>query len=142
MGEAQFIGLPYAMVRHEVWRALSGGAVKVWLEIRARYTVRGDGSSNNGQLTLSLDEAARILHLGKATVARALQELVDAGLLVRTKKGAWYGRKATEWRVTDCPTHGQVATRDWQHRRDGKAKPAGKPSMFDADGVIRSTNAP
>jgi hypothetical protein len=130
------------MVRHEAWRGLSGSAVKIWIEVRSRFTVLGDGSNNNGTLSLSLDEAARCLHMGKATVARALQELVDAGFLVKTKQGHWYGRMATEWRVTDCPSHGQVATRDWQHRRDGKAKPAGKPSMFDADGVIQRTNAP
>ena len=136
-GQGQFVPLAYSMLRHDSWRTLSGRAIKVWLEIRSRYTVRGDGSNNNGTLTLSLDEAARILKMGKATVLRAFEELEAAGFLVKVKPGQWYGRKATEWRVTDMPFGGEPPSRDWQFKNDEKQKSVSKRSMFNPDGTIR-----
>lgn len=114
IGDEQFVGLGYSTIRSPAWRSLSGAAVKVWLELRARY----DGG-NNGTLSLSLDEAAWLLRIGKSTARRALDELAAKGFIVMTRKGAWYGRKATEWRVTDRGCNGYLATRDWQHWRPG-----------------------
>lgn len=113
--EGQYLALPYATARHAAFRALSGAALKVYIELRCRYTVKGDGRfDNNGELFLSLDEAARLLGLGKATVQRAYAELEAAGFIAMTERGHWYGRKATTWRVTDRPYKGQPASRDWQ----------------------------
>ncbi len=42
---------------------------------------------NNGKITLSLEEAARILHISKATVHAALAELEDRGFVVCMKRG-------------------------------------------------------
>jgi len=105
----QFMPLPYATVRSPAWRTLSGPAVKVWIELRARYN-----GSNNGKLTLSLDEGARQLRMGKNTVRRALDELESRGFIALLRRGQWYGRKASEWRVTDRPCDGHPPTRDWQ----------------------------
>jgi hypothetical protein len=105
----QYAPLPYPMLQSAAWRSLQGSSIKVWLEIRSRYN-----GGNNGKLTLSLDEGARILGIGKATVNRATKELEDKGFLVRTKRGAWYGRQASEWRVTDRSCEGHPATNDWK----------------------------
>lgn len=113
-GEGQYFGLPYVMARHEAFRTLSGAAVKVFIELRCRFTVRGDGSNNNGELTLSLDEGARLLGLGKGTVQRALKELEAAGFIEKVVQGHWYGRKASQYRVTDQRFRGWPPTRDWQ----------------------------
>ncbi len=113
--EGAFFALPYSVVRHPVFRSLSGAALKVFIELRCRYTVRGDGrTENNGELRLPLDEAARILGMGKATVARAFEELEAKGFIVKTEQGQWYGRKATQYRVTDRPYKGAPPTKDWQ----------------------------
>jgi hypothetical protein len=111
-GEGQYAILSYALLQSHAWRNLSGAAVKVWLEVRARYN-----GSNNGKLTLSGDEAARILHIGKATVMRALTELQAKGFLVMKERGRWYGRQATTWRVTEKPCDGHPATNDWKRWR-------------------------
>ncbi len=111
-GEGQYAPLPYSVLQSPVWRSLSGPAVKVWLEIRARYN-----GSNNGKLTLSGDEGARLLHLGKATVMRALTELQAKGFLVMKERGRWYGRQATTWRITEKACDGHPATNDWKHWR-------------------------
>lgn len=124
--EAPYWSLPYATIRHDAFRALSGASVKVLLELRSRYQVRGDGrSNNNGDVSLALGEAATLLGLGKATVQRALVELEQVGFIERTSRGQWYGRKAATFRLTDVPCKGQPATRDWQrqHRENQSAVP-------------------
>lgn len=100
------------MLNSLAWRSLSGPAVKVWLELRTRFH-----GGNNGQLRLSLDEAARLLHLGKATVARAFDELQAKGFVKLMRRGQWYGRRASEWAVTDKGINGalpMVAWKQWQ----------------------------
>ena len=140
-GEGQYFALPYAMARHEAFRSLSGPALKVLIELRCRFTVRGDGSNNNGELTLSLDEAARLLGLGKATVSRAFDELAQAGFIEKTRQGQWYGRKASQWRVTDQPMQGAIPTRDWQKPKAGNPQSVPKRTMFDRNGTIPKPKA-
>lgn len=113
--DGQFWQLPYKVARHDAFRALSGNAVKVLIELHCRYIVRGDGSTNNGEITLSLGEASSVLNIGKATAQRALKELETAGFIRRTRTGHWYGRQASEFELTDLPSRGKPPTRDWQH---------------------------
>jgi hypothetical protein len=102
----QYTPLPYAQLKSEAWRSLSGAAVKVWLELHTRYN-----GSNNGKLHLSLNEAAENLGLGKATVQRAFVELETKGFLKLEKRGNWYSRRAHD------------ATQDWHRwRRPKKTK--------------------
>lgn len=56
------------------WRTLSPTAVKLLVEILGRYRPR-----DNGQLPLSAKLAGKYLGASKATGARALRELDDAG---------------------------------------------------------------
>ncbi len=104
--------MPYTMLQSPAWRSLSGPAVKVWFELRNRFH-----GGNNGRLTLSMDEAARLLSLSKSTVKRALEELQEKGFIVRTRQGQWYGRQASEWAVTDKGVDGHAATKAWQQWR-------------------------
>jgi hypothetical protein len=108
----QYANLSYAFLLSAAFLSLSGGAVRVWLLMRTRFT-----GFNNGKITLSLEEAARILHVSKATVHAALAELVEKGLLVCMKKGQWYGRRASEWAVTDKGIGGAPPTNDWRQWR-------------------------
>lgn len=114
----QYLPIPYAMARSPAMRSLSGSALKVWVELRSRFN-----GQNNGDLSLSLDEAARILSIGKATVQRAYIELEQKGFIKMTKRGRWYGRMATTWAVTDRSHQGHNATRDWKDWRPEKEKP-------------------
>lgn len=111
--EGQYLPLPYAQLKSDAWRSLSGSAVKLWLELHTRYN-----GGNNGKLTLSYAEAGELLGMGKATVQRAYAELVAKGFLVLVREGNWYSRRAHEWRLTTKPTQTsngkQLATQDWQ----------------------------
>ncbi len=101
--------MSYPMAQSAAWRSLSGAAVKVWVELRTRFY-----GGNNGKLYLSLDEAARLLGIGKATVQRAFKELETKGFIVKTRHGRWYGRMATQWRTTDKGADGDMPTYDWK----------------------------
>jgi hypothetical protein len=108
--QEQYIPIPYTMAHSHAMRALGGAALKVWIELRSRYN-----GHNNGDLSLSLDEGARLLSIGKATVQRALNELETKGFIKMTKRGQWYGRMATTWAITDRSHKGHLATRDWKN---------------------------
>jgi DNA-binding transcriptional MocR family regulator len=120
----------YAQLKSEAWLSLSGAAVKVWLELHTRYN-----GGNNGRLHLSLNEAAKILGLGKATVQRAYVELTEKGFLVLEVEGNWYSRRAHDWRLTTKPMERfkgkEAATfdfRHWKQPRKAKHGPESDPS--------------
>jgi len=106
------------------FRSLSGAALKVFLEVRARFN-----GGNNGELSLSLDEAARLLGIGKGTAQRAFAELQEKGFLRMTRKGQWYGRRATTWRTTDKGCNGDLPTNDWKRWQPPRAVPDLRPEM-------------
>ena len=134
--DGQYMTLSYFQVHHPKWRSLSGNAIKVFIELRSRYN-----GGNNGKVRLSLDEGARLLGISKSTVSRAFAELEEKGFIDKTRQGQWYGRKATEWRLTDLPCDRNLATRDWQNWGKPKEQNAGSgASMFNRDGTIRKAD--
>ncbi|WP_316857860.1 helix-turn-helix domain-containing protein [uncultured Cohaesibacter sp.] len=109
--EGQYWLLPYSMARHPQFRSLSGSALKVLVELHCRFN-----GSNNGNLTLSLREICDLLGMGKETARRAYEELEQKGFIQKTQAGHFYGRRATEWAVTDEKLNDNNATRDWQKK--------------------------
>ncbi|WP_348635098.1 helix-turn-helix domain-containing protein [Ruegeria sp. HKCCSP335] len=95
--------------------------MKLWLELHTRFN-----GSNNGKLFLSMNEAAEILGLGKATVQRAFEDLQDKGFLVLEQEGNWYHRRAHEWRLTTKTTQTRsgkkAATNNWRFWQPEKTK--------------------
>src|SRR3546814_16801953 len=68
-GAGQYLPIPYGMAQSIAFRSLSGAALKVFIELRCRYN-----GGNNGALTLSMDEGARLLGIRKMTVQCALKD--------------------------------------------------------------------
>ena len=135
-GKEQYFGLSYAMAKSPAFRSLSGSALKVFIEVRTRFH-----GGNNGDLSLSMDEAARLLGIGKATAQRAFAELEAKGFLMMMRKGQWVGRLATTWRATDKGCKGELPTNDWKTWQPQRPPPdvrpeteptpePGKPSPF------------
>jgi len=60
---------------------------------------------NNGALHLSMNEAAEVLGVGKATVQRAFDDLVEKGFIALEQEGNWYDRRTHEWRLTTKHMH-------------------------------------
>jgi biotin operon repressor len=115
-GEGQYCQLSYDFLHSAAWRSLSGAACKVFLELRTRFH-----GANNGRLILSLEEAAGLLGIGKATVQRSLEELQEKGLVIRTRRGQWYGRIASTWATTDKSINGDSAPQAWKAWRPPQA---------------------
>lgn len=116
----QFVAITNPMTKSEAWRSLSGGAVKVYVELHSRYNGR-----NNGDLSLSYADAAALLQLGKTTIKRAFDELTEKGFIIRMREGHWYGRRAATWAVTDrtidIPKHA-MATNAWKEWKPAPQK--------------------
>jgi hypothetical protein len=94
------------------WRALSPQAVKLLVEILCRFR-----PGDNGRLPLSAKLAGEYLSASKATGARALRELDDAGWIRPVRLARFADRKgtATDYRLTmfgDDVT-GEPATREY-----------------------------
>ncbi|MDU8942382.1 helix-turn-helix domain-containing protein [Ovoidimarina sediminis] len=119
--EGQYALMPYALLKSPAWRSLSGAAIKVYFELHARFN-----GGNNGRITLSYAEAAEALGMGKATVQRAYNELVEHGLLALEEPGNWYHRRAHEWRLTTKQMQrvrdAEPATNDWRKWRPEKTE--------------------
>ena len=146
--EGQYVPLPYAVLKSPAWRSLSGSAVKVFLELHTRYN-----GGNNGNVRLSMNEAANALGIGKATAQRAFAELQEKGFIVLTAPGNWYHRRAHEWRLTHKPMQTakgkQSASNDWKGwsektKRGSDADPSGqrKVPIQNPKPVHGSTTAP
>lgn len=105
----QFVLLPYSVIRSPAFRQLSGMAVRVLLELWTRYY-----GSNNGDLSLSLDDAANTLLMAKSTAKSAFDELVEHGFLRINVKGQWIKRHATTYSITLLKTSKAPATNDWK----------------------------
>jgi hypothetical protein len=118
----QYFGLSYTMARSPAFRMLSGAALKVFIELRTRFN-----GGNNGDLSMSMDEAARLLGIGKATAQRAFAELEEKGFLRMTRLGRWIGRQATTWRTTDKGCRGELPTNDWKAWRPKRPSPDVRP---------------
>lgn len=126
--EGQYINLPYAQLKSEAWRSLSGAAVKVWLELHTRFN-----GGNNGNVRLSMNEAVKALGISKGTAQRAFIELEEKGFIALHNPGNWYNRRAHEWRLTTKRMHTangkKIATNEWRHwRKKTKCGPPEYPS--------------
>ena len=122
--DVQFWTVSYSFAKSDAFRRLPGPALKVFMELRARFN-----GFNNGKITLSLDEAARLLGLSKTTALRAFGDLEARGFIKLRVKGQWYGRKASQWILTICSLEGLPATNEWKQWRAEKTIKESKKSI-------------
>ena len=111
----QYFQIPYSMAHSLAWRSLSGGAMKVYMELRTRFH-----GGNNGKIYLSMSECSNLLAMSRSTAKRAFDELIDKGFITCTKEGSWYGRKAAEYSITDKGLDGHLPTYAWKQWRPPK----------------------
>ena len=93
----QYIGLPYSMLKHPAFQALSSDAVRVLLEMHL-----GFHGINNGQIGFSLRQAQRCLKSGSERAKRAIDQLQDYGFIVCHSNSSFTmkTKKAREWEIT------------------------------------------
>ncbi len=96
----RFVQLYHWEMNLAAYRALSCYGRALLLEFRKKY----DGA-NNGQIIMSIRQAATLLNCHRDTAVKALQELEDKGWIRATQKGSFKCKikLATTWRITNQP---------------------------------------
>jgi hypothetical protein len=102
--------LEHWIFKTEAWRSLKCQARAVYIEIAQRYN-----GSNNGEISLSVREAARFVLIAKDTASSAFHELESKGFIRRHICGSfnWKLKHATTWILTEHPFNEQPATKDF-----------------------------
>ena len=106
----KFVMLEEYMLNSEAWMSLTTQGRAVYVELSRRFN-----GSNNGELSLSIREAARLCRIANDTAAKALKELEAKGFIAVIQKGS-FGykiRHATIYRLTAFPTESEMATKDF-----------------------------
>ena len=130
-----FISIPHDALEHPSFAALSAHAVKLLLDVAKQY--RG---ANNGDLTAIFTVLQRERHWkSRETLHRALGEVLQAGFLMRTRKGKRIGGThcpslyAITWWAIDASDKHEYATpappRTWQQRNPATPGVLGSPSQ-------------
>lgn len=107
-GGGRVLALPYRLLISDAFDNLSPKAVTVLIKLARNYNGR-----NNGDLSCTATMMAKGRPMDAKTLASALFELIDAGLIVRTRESRKGGREqgmarcalyALTWAAIDeCP---------------------------------------
>lgn len=95
----RFAGIPFVVLASEAYVGLSGSAVKLLMEFAFQFN-----GGNNGNLYCTWEQMALRGWRSKTTLKAAKDELIRAGFICETRKGArpnkasWY---ALTWRDLD-----------------------------------------
>ena len=83
-GTARFVLIHHWILRCEAWKHLSPHGRCLLIELKRRYN-----SLNNGDIRLSVREAAECLHSGKDRARKALVELQEFGFIRMSQRGSF-----------------------------------------------------
>ena len=121
--KGQYVRVPYDMIKHPNFRALSADAKAVWLEIHL-----GFHGSNNGSIGFSVRQAAECLHSGMSRAKKAIDELIAAQFIICTRGSSFNMKtgRAREWMLTTQPMGIGAASNDWK-----KQQPESCEAQFD-----------
>lgn len=139
--ESRHVRLYHWVMRTAAWQDLDCTARAAYVELAARFSGTDDkGFSNNGRIPLSLLELSQALHISKQTAMRALNALQSHGFVVVETKGRFTTgyRQATEFRLTEFPFNGKVATKEfaqWQNLKAGSTTKPSRVSRRNGSGV-------
>ncbi|MFJ4063971.1 MULTISPECIES: hypothetical protein [unclassified Pseudomonas] len=80
-GGGRVLALPYRLLTHPAFDCLTPKAVTVLIKLARNYN-----GHNNGDLACTADMLAQGRPMDAKTLASALEELIQAGLIVRTRE--------------------------------------------------------
>lgn len=125
VGATRFLKLEHWLLKTPAWRSLVPASRALYVEIAQRYN-----GSNNGEMSLSVREAAHLIHVAKDTANKAFHELEAKGFIRRNVCGSfdWKRRHATTWILTEHSFLDDEATKEFARwapensERDPKAR--------------------
>ena len=112
----QYIDLPYAMLRHSAFQALSADAVRVLIQMHL-----GFHGMNNGQIGFSLRQAQKCLQSGSVKAKRAFDQLQHHGFIVCHANSSFTmkTKRAREWEITFQPMPDGHTSHTWRKINNG-----------------------
>lgn len=110
IGPNRFLKLDHWILKTAAWRSLPPASRALYVEIAQRYN-----GGNNGEISLSVREAAHLIHVAKDTATKSFHELEAKGFIRRNVCGSfnWKLRHATTWILTEYPFLEKEATKDF-----------------------------
>jgi hypothetical protein len=117
------------MMKTPAWQSLTAGPQALLILLYSLYN-----GTNNGQLFLSIREAAKRLHTSPNTVSPWFDVLIERGFIKVSQRGAFSMkvRHATTWTLTEHPVGETLATKEFARWRPGEveAKPSTRRGGF------------
>jgi hypothetical protein len=112
IGDAQHVRLYHWLLRTPAWRSLTAQSRAVYIEIAQRFN-----GSNNGEIALSVRQAAERVSIAKDTASKCFRELEAKGFIRRNVCGSfnWKARHATTWILTAYEEGQEAASKDFIH---------------------------
>ena len=113
-GDPKHVRLYQWLLDSDAYRALDCTARALLVEFYALCNGR-----NNGEIFLSVREAARRLGVAPNTAVKAIRELEAKGFIRPKQRGSfnWKGGKATIWILTEYGHAGELPTKDFMRWR-------------------------
>jgi hypothetical protein len=88
---ARFVKLEHWMLRTQAWRSLSPACRALYVELAQRYN-----GSNNGEISMSVREAAELVNIAKDTAGKSFHELERRGSSAAKSAAASTGSSGTQ----------------------------------------------
>ena len=106
----RFIRLIYPLINSDAYKSLSAQACRLLTAIQVRYN-----GQNNGEIPLSVREAAATLHSGLTKASKAFKELERKGFIKCTTGSSFdYKKHARRWALTFESLNNQRPTNEWK----------------------------
>src|SRR5690554_5551208 len=86
----KFVKLDHWLLRTAAWRDLDPVARALYIELRQRFN-----GMNNGEIGLGAREACEALHVGRSTVQRAFEDLLDHGFIRVARSSGFHQKRLT-----------------------------------------------
>jgi len=109
----RFFALQHPMMKSQAWQSLKPNEVAVYIRLAFRFN-----GANNGEIALSVRDAAKEAKINKDTASKALLSLQTKGLIKLVTPGGYStnGGKATTYALTCFPIKkGKPASREYQN---------------------------
>jgi hypothetical protein len=109
-GPARFLKLDHWLLKTTAWRSLGPACRALYVELAQRYN-----GSNNGEISMSVREAAGLIHVAKDTATKSFHELEEKGFIKRAVCGSfnWKLKQATTWILTAYDLGESLATKEF-----------------------------
>ena len=127
VGPTRFLKLDHWLLRTPAWRSLPPASRVLYIEIAQRFN-----GTNNGEISLSVREAARLVHVAKDTATKCFYELEATGFIRRNVCGSfnWKARHATTWILTEHPLGDEDATKNFMRWTPEKSEAGPDPGTI------------